>query len=134
MYPTTSTVAVTSPAGGTEVSGEVTITATGVVAAATTVSQVSILVDGVVVGTGTDATLTAKWDSSNAADGSAHTLTAVITDSAGNVVGSAPVGITVKNASCGCGATSGTDASVYLGLFVLARYVSARRRQTKKAA
>ncbi|MFL5356157.1 S8 family serine peptidase [Archangium sp.] len=128
------TVAVTSPAGGTEVSGEVSITATGVVAAGTTVSQISILVDGVVVGTGTDATLTAKWDGSKAEDGSAHTLTAVITDSAGNVVGSAPVGITVKNASCGCGATSGTDASVYLGLFVLARYVSARRRQTKKAA
>lgn len=128
------TVAVTSPAGGTEVSGEVTITATGVVAAGTTVSQLSILVDGVVVGTGTDATVTAKWDSSKAEDGSAHTLSAVITDSAGNVVGSAPVGITVKSASCGCGATSGTDASVYLGLFVLARYVSARRRQTKKAA
>ncbi|WP_233261948.1 S8 family serine peptidase [Vitiosangium sp. GDMCC 1.1324] len=128
------TVSVTEPAGGTEVSGEVRISATGAVAAGTTLSQISILVDGVVIATGKDATLTATWDSSKVESGSSHTITAVISDSAGNVVGSAPVGITVKNEGCGCGATSGTDASIYMGLFALARYVTVRRRQTKKAA
>ncbi|WPB74180.1 S8 family serine peptidase [Archangium violaceum] len=128
------TVAVTEPAGGTEVSGEVRITAAGAVAAGTTPARLSILVDGQVIATGTEATLTATWDSSKVAGGTAHTVTAVFSDSAGNVVGSAPVGITVKAERCGCGATSGADASLYLGLFALARYVSLRRRQTRKAA
>ncbi|WP_233261949.1 S8 family serine peptidase [Vitiosangium sp. GDMCC 1.1324] len=130
------TVSITEPAGGTVVSGKVTISATGAVATGTTVSQLSILVDGVSVGSGTDAKLSASWDASNAAPGSAHIITAVITDGAGNVVTSAPVAITVKadEGSCGCGATSGTDASIYMGLFALARYVTVRRRQTKKAA
>ncbi|WP_233166161.1 S8 family serine peptidase [Archangium sp. Cb G35] len=128
------TVAVTEPAGGTEVSGEVRITAVGAVAAGTTPARLSILVDGQVIATGTEATLTAAWDSSKVAGGTAHTVTAVFSDSAGNVVGSAPVGITVKAERCGCGATSGADASLYLGLFALARYVSLRRRQTRKAA
>ncbi|WP_257455217.1 S8 family serine peptidase [Archangium lipolyticum] len=127
------TVSVTEPAGGTLVSGEVRISATGAVAAGTTLSQLSILVDGVVIATGTDATLTATWDSSEAVEGSSHTITAVISDSAGNVASSAPVGFSVKSGSCGCGATSGTDASIYLGLFVLARQVLARRRQVKVA-
>jgi MYXO-CTERM domain-containing protein len=128
------TVAVTEPAGGTEVSGEVRITAAGAVAAGTTPARLSLLVDGQVIATGTEATLTATWDSSKVAGGTAHTVTAVFSDSAGNVVGSAPVGITVKAERCGCGATSGADASLYLGLFALARYVSLRRRQTRKAA
>jgi MYXO-CTERM domain-containing protein len=128
------TVAVTEPAGGTEVSGKVRISAAGAVAAGTTPVQLSLLVDGVVIATGTEAALTAEWDSSTVQEGSAHTLTAVISDSAGNVVGSAPVGITVKAGSCGCGAASGADASLYLGLFALARYVSVRRRRTRKAA
>jgi MYXO-CTERM domain-containing protein len=128
------TVAVTEPAGGTEVSGKVRITAAGAVASGTRPAQLSLLVDGVVIATGTEATLTATWDSSKVAGGSAHTVTAVFSDSAGNVVGSAPVGITVKPESCGCGATSGADASLYLGLFALARYVSGRRRQPRKAA
>ncbi len=127
------TVAVTEPAGGTEVSGKVRISAAGAVAAGTTPVRLSLLVDGVVIATGTEAALTAEWDSSTVEGGSAHTLTAVISDSAGNVVGSAPVGITVKAGNCGCGAASGADASLYLGLFALARYVSVRRR-TRKAA
>ncbi|WP_233262159.1 S8 family serine peptidase [Vitiosangium sp. GDMCC 1.1324] len=133
------TVQVTEPAGGSEVSGHVRITATGAVAPGTRLVQLSILVDGVVIASGQDATLTATWDTSGLPGVSSHTLTAVISDSAGNVANSAPVGITVKNevkgddTGCGCGATSGADASVYLGLFALARYVSVRRR-AKKAA
>ncbi|MFE8599426.1 S8 family serine peptidase [Archangium violaceum] len=131
------TVSITNPAGGTEVSGKVTITAQGAVATGTTLSQLSILVDGVVIGSGTEGTLSAEWDSSGATGGK-HSITAVITDGAGNVVYSAPVGINVKASeeptSCGCAATSGADASLYLGLFALARYVSLRRRQSKRAA
>ncbi|WP_375772100.1 S8 family serine peptidase [Archangium gephyra] len=128
------TVAVTEPAGGTEVSGKVRISATGAVAAGTTPAQLSLLVDGVVIATGNEAALSAEWDSSKVPGGSAHTVTAVFSDSAGNVVGSAPVGITVKAGSCGCGATSGADASLYLGVFALLRFVSVRRRQQRKAA
>ncbi|MFY0522257.1 S8 family serine peptidase [Archangium gephyra] len=130
------TVSITNPAGGTEVSGTVTISAQGAVASGTTLGQLSILVDGVVIGSGTEGTLSAEWDSTGATAG-AHSITAVITDGAGNVVYSAPVGITVKAeepASCGCAASSGADASLYLGLFALARYVSVRRRRSKLAA
>jgi len=130
------TVSITNPAGGTEVSGTVTISAEGAVASGTTLGQLSILVDGLVIGSGTAGTLSAEWDSTGATAG-AHSITAVITDGAGNVVYSAPVGITVKAeepASCGCAASSGADASLYLGLFALARYVSVRRRRSKQAA
>jgi MYXO-CTERM domain-containing protein len=40
------------------------------------------------------------------------------------------VTITTASSGCGCGATSGTDASIYLGLLVLGRYMLRRRRQT----
>jgi uncharacterized protein (TIGR03382 family) len=128
------TVSVTSPEGGTTVSGMVSISATGAVAPGTTLAQISILVDGVVIGSGTDATLSASWDSSKAPAASAHTLTALVIDGAGNVATSAPVTITTAaDTGCGCGATSGTDASIYLGLLLLARYALGRRRHAKAA-
>jgi MYXO-CTERM domain-containing protein len=130
------TVSVTSPAGGAIVSGTVNIIATGVVAAGTTVAQLSILVDGAVIGSGTNEALAASWDSSKVPAGSAHTITALIVDGAGNVATSAPVAVTTKASSdsgCGCGATSGTDASISLGLLLLARYALRRRRQAKAA-
>jgi MYXO-CTERM domain-containing protein len=122
------TVSVTDPAGGTTVSGKVSITVTGAVASGTTLAQLSILVDGVVIASGTDATLTGSWDSAKVEDDTVHTLTALVIDGAGNVANSAPVTITVHNGGCGCGATSGTDASIYLGLLLLARYLAGRRR------
>jgi hypothetical protein len=125
------TVSVTSPEGGTTVSGEVNITATGAVAPGTTLARISILVDGVVIASGTEPSLPARWDSSQAPSGSSHTITAIIIDGAGNVAASAPVTVTAQNGGCGCGATSGAGASLYLVLLVLARYVLGRRRQVK---
>ena len=127
------TVAVTSPEGGTTVSGTVSISATGAVAPGTTLAQISILVDGVVIASGTDATVTGSWDASNAEGETAHTITATITDGAGNVADSAPVTINTASSGCGCGATSGTDASIYLGLLILARYALGWRRQADAA-
>ncbi|HLL54417.1 MAG TPA: Ig-like domain-containing protein, partial [Myxococcaceae bacterium] len=122
-------VAITNPAGGTTVSGSVSITATGAVAQGTTVRDITLLVDGVVIATGTEGTVTGTWDSSKAPNGSQHTITAVISDAAGNVANSAPVGIIAKNGSCGCGATSGADASAVLALLAMARYMAVRRRR-----
>ncbi len=120
------TVSVTDPAGGTTVSGKVNISATGAVAPGTTLGKLAILVDGAEIASGTDATVTGSWDSTKAQPGS-HIITAVITDGAGNVAASAPVVVSIDG-GCGCGATSGTDASIYLGLLVLARYALGRRR------
>jgi MYXO-CTERM domain-containing protein len=127
------TVSVTNPEGGATVSGMVSISATGAVAPGTTLTQISILVDGVVIATGTEATLTGTWDSSQVEGESSHTITAVVIDGAGNVANSAPVTIVAAAGGCGCGATSGTDASIYLGLLILARYVLGRRRQADAA-
>ncbi|MFL5346830.1 MAG: S8 family serine peptidase [Hyalangium sp.] len=120
------TAAVTDPAGGTTVSGKVNISATGAVAPGTTLARLSILVDGVEIASGSDATVTGSWDSSKAQAGS-HIITALVTDGAGNMAASAPVVVSVE-AGCGCGATSNTEAGVYLGLLVLAWYVLGRRR------
>jgi uncharacterized protein (TIGR03382 family) len=121
------TVSVTGPAGGTVVSGNVTVSATGAVAQGTTLVKLAILVDGVEIVSGSGTTVTGAWDSSKAQAG-AHVITAVITDGAGNSVTSAPVIVSTEEGGCGCGATSGTDASIYLGLLVLVRNALGRRR------
>ena len=126
------TASVVDPTEGTVVSGKVTISARGAVAPGTTLRSLSILVDGVVVATGTEATLTGTWDSSTAVNGP-HTFSAVISDSAGNVTTSAPVGVTSKGgrSGCGCGATSGADASLVLAALAALRYAGLRRRERK---
>jgi uncharacterized protein (TIGR03382 family) len=126
------TAAVTDPAGGTSVSGKVSITATGAVAAGATLSKLSILVDGAEIANGTDATLTGSWDS-DSAQGGTHIITAVVTDGAGNSITSSPVIVSTDTGGCGCGTTSGADASIYLGLFVLAWYALGRRREKTAA-
>ncbi|KFE70236.1 S8 family serine peptidase [Hyalangium minutum] len=117
---------ITSPTGGTDVEGSVTINATAAVAAGNTLAKLQILVDGAEIASGSESSLTGTWKSDNAEPG-AHIITAVVTDGAGNVVTSSPVIVSVAG-GCGCGATSGTDAAVYLGLLVLARYLLGRRR------
>ncbi len=126
------TVSVTDPAGGTAVSGSVSITAKGAVAPGTTLTRLSVLVDGAEIASSADATVTGSWDSAKAQPGS-HVITAVVTDGAGNMVTSSPVIVSTQDGGCGCGATSGTDASIYLGLLVLARYALGRRRSAKAA-
>ncbi|MFL5347119.1 MAG: S8 family serine peptidase [Hyalangium sp.] len=120
------TVTVTDPAGGTTVSGKVSISVKGAVAPGTTLDKLSILVDGVEIASGSDETVSGSWDSSKAQSGS-HIITAVITDGAGNMAASAPVVVSIDG-GCGCGATSNTEAGVYLGLLVLAWYALGRRR------
>jgi hypothetical protein len=129
------TVTVTEPAGGTNVSGTVRISAEGAVAAGTTVAKLQILVDGTELASGTEATLSGNWVSDNA-EGGSHVITAVVTDGAGNIVSSAPVIVFTEidtGGGCGCGATSGTEASFYLALLVLARYMLGRRRKADAA-
>ncbi len=123
------TVTVTDPEGGKEVSGKVNVTAEGAVASGTTLTKIAIFVDGAEIASGTDAKVTGSWDS-DSAQGGTHVITAVITDGAGNSVTSAPVIVSTEiDSGCGCGATSSTDAGIYLGLLVLARYALGRRRK-----
>jgi len=90
-------VSITSPTSGASVSGTVTMTANasdniGVVG-------VQFLLDGANVGAEvTAAPYSAPWDTTTASRGS-HTLTAVARDAAGNRTTSAPVSVTVVNAS-----------------------------------
>src|SRR2546425_114960 len=90
-------VSITSPASGTIVAGTISVTASasdhvGVVG-------VQFLLDGANVGAEvTAAPYSAPWDTTTASRGS-HTLTAVARDAAGNHTTSAPVSVTVVNAS-----------------------------------
>ncbi|HEY8210195.1 MAG TPA: M20/M25/M40 family metallo-hydrolase [Myxococcaceae bacterium] len=88
------TVSITAPAGGSTVSGTVTISANA--SDNVGVAQVEFLVDGVVKGTDTSSPYSYAWDSTTAANGS-HSLTARATDGAGNATTSAAVSVTVSN-------------------------------------
>jgi hypothetical protein len=126
-------VAVTDPVGGTSVTGSVSINATAVVAPGTTVAKLQLLVDGKEIASGSEATLAGSWNSDEA-EGGSHVITAIVTDGAGNMVNSAPVIVfTELDMGCGCGATSGTDAGIYLLLLVLARFVLGRSRRQNVA-
>jgi MYXO-CTERM domain-containing protein len=78
--------------------------------------------------------VTGTWDSSIAVNGP-HTVSAVVSDSAGNVTPSAPVGVVVKGgrSGCGCGATSGADASALLAALAALRYAGLRLRRRAQA-
>src|SRR5437667_385861 len=90
-------VSITSPASGTIVGGTISVTAS----ASDNVGVVGVqfLLDG--LNTGAEATAapySAPWDTTTASR-SPHTLTAVARDAAGNRTTSAPVSVTVVNAS-----------------------------------
>src|SRR5205823_5481873 len=90
-------VSITSPASGTIVGGTISVTAS----ASDNVGVVGVqfLLDGVNVGAEvTAAPYSAPWDTTTASR-SPHTLTAVARDAAGNRTTSAPVSVTVVNAS-----------------------------------
>src|SRR5438552_2514597 len=90
-------VSITSPASGTIVAGTISVTAN----ASDNVGVVGVqfLLDGANVGAEvTAAPYSAPWDTTTASRGS-HTLTAVARDAAGNRTTSAPVSVTVVNAS-----------------------------------
>jgi peptidoglycan/xylan/chitin deacetylase (PgdA/CDA1 family) len=89
------TVALTSPARSSTVSGAVTLTATATDAGG--VAHVRFLVDGIPVGAeDTTAPYTYTWDSVTQPNGNV-TITAVATDRAGNTATSSGVVVTVRN-------------------------------------
>ena len=91
---TAPTVSVTSPGSGASVSGTVSVN----VSAADNVgiASVQLQVNGTVVATDTTAPYSFSWDSKGVVNGQT-TLTAIATDTAGNVAASKAVTVTVAN-------------------------------------
>jgi hypothetical protein len=88
------TVQLASP--GATVDRTVTLSATAAAASGASVTEVEFLIDGTSVGTVKTAPFTLNWDSATVADGS-HALTAIVTDSTGQMTTSAPVDFKVDN-------------------------------------
>jgi subtilisin family serine protease len=90
------TASITSPAGGSTVSGSVTVT----VAASddTGVVRVDLYRDGTLVGSDTTAKYGIVWDTTQEVNG-LHTLQAVARDAAGNAGPSSPVSVDVENSA-----------------------------------
>jgi hypothetical protein len=91
--PGTPTVSITSPAEGATVSGNVTVTADA--SADAGVAQVEFFVEGVSIGVDTSAPYSASWDTTGLSDGTNHTITAVVTDSASPSQQATSEGVTV---------------------------------------
>jgi hypothetical protein len=94
---TAPTVSITSPAAGATASGTTTVTA----GAADNVGVVGVQfkIDGSNLGSeDTTSPYTFAWDTTGIASGT-HTLTAVARDAAGNTTTSAPISVTVSNAT-----------------------------------
>lgn len=89
-------VSITAPANGTAVNGTVMVTASAT--DDVRVTKVELFADGALQSAVTAPPYTWNWDSTDAGDG-AHVLTAKAFDADGNVTTSAPVNITVRNAS-----------------------------------
>jgi peptidoglycan/xylan/chitin deacetylase (PgdA/CDA1 family) len=87
-------VAITSPANGATVTGNIKIIASPS-DAETGVASVKFYVDGVLVGTVTGSPWQIAWNTKKYSSGQ-HVLTAVATDRAGNTRTSAPVTVTVR--------------------------------------
>src|SRR5207249_3866514 len=90
------TVSITSPASGATVSGTINVTASA--SDNRGVADVQFFLDGAFGADDTTAPYSMPWDTTTASDGS-HTLTAVARDTSGNQTTSAPVTVTVSNAS-----------------------------------
>jgi peptidoglycan/xylan/chitin deacetylase (PgdA/CDA1 family) len=88
------TVAITSPANGTTVTGTIKIVAAPT-DAETGVASVRFNVDGVLLGTVTSSPWQIPWNTKKSTSGQ-HVLTAVATDRAGNTKTSAPITVTVR--------------------------------------
>ncbi|MDQ3940404.1 MAG: S8 family serine peptidase, partial [Actinomycetota bacterium] len=86
-----------SPAGGSEVSGTTTVTATA--SDDVTVTNVQFFVDGVLIGTDADGSdgYSAAWDTTTYTEDSLHTLTATATDNAGQTGSRTATNVRVNN-------------------------------------
>jgi myo-inositol-hexaphosphate 3-phosphohydrolase len=89
-------VAVSAPASGATLTGQVAFTATASDAGG--VSRVDFVVDGLVVATDTTAPYSVTWNTGAYSNGD-HTLTAVAVDTSGNSATSAVRGVRVSNVS-----------------------------------
>jgi hypothetical protein len=90
------TVAITSPASGSTVSGAVAVTAAA--SDNVGVAGVQFRLDGDPFGVeDTTAPYSVAWDTTTAANGSSHTLSASARDAAGNTTTSASISVTVSN-------------------------------------
>jgi hypothetical protein len=93
---TAPTVSITSPSGGSTVSGTITVSASA--SDDVGVAGVQFLLDESALGSeDTTSPYAVAWDTTTASDGS-HTLAAVARDAAGNRTTSAGVTVTVSNA------------------------------------
>jgi hypothetical protein len=88
------TVAITSPANGARVSGNVKVTATAA-DAGSGVAQVNFYADGVLIGTAKGSSYSISWNTSKVTKGQ-HTLVAVAQDVAGNSQTSSSILVTVS--------------------------------------
>ncbi len=93
---TTTPSSVTLASPGATVNRTVSLTATPVAGTGATITRVDFLVDGTVVGTANMSPYSIKWDTSTSPDGT-HSLTAKVTDSAGNMATSAAVSVAILN-------------------------------------
>jgi hypothetical protein len=90
-------VALASPAAGATVSGTVTVSASA--SDNVGVASVAFTLDGAALGAPlTSAPYSLPWDTTSVVNG-AHTLSATATDAAGNAATSAPITVTVSNAT-----------------------------------
>lgn len=122
---TAPTAAVTEPAGGTTVSGTVTVTAS----ASDNVGIVGVdfFVGTTLIGTDTAGPYSVAWNTTTVANGS-HTLTARARDAAGNTATSAPVTVTASNTSPAPGPSPASEGGA--GCFIAtAAYGSALEPQ-----
>jgi hypothetical protein len=102
-------VAITAPAGGATVSGA-SVTVTASASDNVGIASVQFKLDGANLGAAdTTSPYSIAWNTTTAASGT-HTLTAVATDAAGNTTTSAPVTVTVSNATGGGDTTPPTVA------------------------
>jgi hypothetical protein len=97
------TVAMTSPANGSNASGTVTLQATAAAGGSATITSVQFLLDGQPLGSPvTTSPYTFNWVVGSTSLGN-HTLSARVTDSAGNVATASPVTVTVVSGGGGGG-------------------------------
>lgn len=125
--PQTSLIA---PAAGAVLTGTVTVTAQATVDVNTVIASVDLLDGTNSIGSAAVSPFSVQWDTTQVANGS-HTLTAKVTDGAGNVVTSAPLGVTVKvttsgAASGGCSSAGGGGFELF-GALALALALKRRR-------
>jgi hypothetical protein len=92
-------VAITSPDGGTTVSGTVAVAASATVPAGTTISSLALSIDGTPAKTVTISPLTYSWDTRPLSNGTTHALAATVLDADGTTATSPTVTVVVNNST-----------------------------------